>query len=69
MSVIIETSHSAIRPYTLLAETGSALYALTADHSSALVVKAPELAPIGELGGSEGGCGRSEGEHAPRSLQ
>ena len=46
MSVIIETFQSAIRPYTLLAEYGLALYSLTANRSSALVVKVPELAPI-----------------------
>ena len=39
MSVIIETSQPAIRPYVLMAAVGLALYAWTAVTSQALVVK------------------------------
>ena len=47
MSVIIETSQPAIRPYVSVAVSGLALYACTAVCREALVVKVPEgVAPI-----------------------
>ena len=49
MSVIAETSQSAMGPYFLMAAVGSALYARSAACSSALIVKAN-----GKGQGSEG---------------
>ena len=57
MSVMAETTQSAMRPYVAMAAVGSALYAWTAFRREALVVKVPG----GEDGG-EGGKGGEVGE-------
>ena len=63
MSVILETSQPAIRPYVAVAVVGSVLYARTAVCSSALVVKVWwRGGGLVEGGGGEGDGGGGEGE-------
>ena len=57
MSVMAETSQSAMGPYVAMASVGLVLYAWTAVCRDALVVKVP-----GGDGGSEGGGGVAGGE-------
>ena len=54
MSVMAETSHSAMGPYVAMAAVGSALYARTAVFRKALVVKVYEDAGLGLVGGGDG---------------
>ena len=56
MSVMAETSQSAMGPYVAIAAVGSVLYAWTAVFREALVVKVP-----GGEGGGGGGGGGGEG--------
>ena len=62
MSVMPETSQSAMGPYVAMAAVGSALYAWTAVFREALVVKVVQAGGLGEGGGSEGGGGGGLGE-------
>ena len=57
MSVMAETSQSAMRPYVAMAAVGSALYAWTAVRREALPVKVYEAAGLGLVGGGDGGEG------------
>ena len=62
MSVMAETSHSAMGPYVTSAEATSALYAWTAAFSATLVVKMPGGDDGGEGGeGGDGGDGGGRG--------
>ena len=62
MSVMAETSQSAIRPYVAMAAVGLALYAWTAVFRESLVVKVSTMQASGEGGGGEGEGGSGEGD-------
>jgi len=62
MSVIIETSQSAIRPYVAVAASWLPLYASTAVRREALVVKVPDG------GGGEGEGGGGDGERSTAQV-
>ena len=57
MSVMAETSHSAMGPYVAIAAVGSVLYAWTAISKEALVMKVYEAAGLGLGGGGDGDGG------------
>ena len=61
MSVMAETSQSAMGPYVAMAAVGSVLYAWTAVFREALVLK-PMKVPGGDDGGDGGDGGAPGGE-------
>ena len=61
MSVMAETSHSAMGPYVAIAAVESALYARTAVCRKPLVVKVCEAAGLGLVGGGDGDGGAGLG--------
>ena len=69
MSVMDETSQSAMGPYVAVAAVGFALYARTAVCREALVVKVPGGEGGGDGGdGGEGGLGGGDGELASQQV-
>ena len=62
MSVMAETSHSAIGPYSAMAAVGLALYAWTAVCREALVVKVATCGGDGDGGGGLGVGGEGDGD-------
>merc|ERR1719424_2115978 len=61
MSVMAETSQSAIRPYVAIAAVWSALYAWTAVFRESLVVKVYDDTGFGLVGGGDGNGGEGLG--------
>ena len=61
MSVVAETSHSAIGPYSAMAAVGLALYAWTAVCREALVVNVYCCGGGGDGGGKLGGSAEGDG--------
>ena len=61
MSVMAETSQSAMGPYVAIATVGLVLYAWTAVCREALVVKVCEAAGLGLVGGGNGDGGAGLG--------